>query len=38
MEGAGDSARSSVLHGDHVVADAGVEGLEFEVKHSGVAV
>jgi ATP-dependent Clp protease ATP-binding subunit ClpB len=28
----------SVLHGDHVVVDAGAEGLEFEVQHSAVAV
>ncbi len=28
----------SVLHGDHVVVDAGTEGLEFKVQHSAVAV
>ena len=28
----------SVLHGDHVVVDAGAEGLEFEVQHSAAAV
>jgi ATP-dependent Clp protease ATP-binding subunit ClpB len=27
----------SVLHGDHVVVDAGAEGLVFEVQHSAVA-
>ena len=28
----------SVLHGDHVVVDAGAEGLEFKVQHSAAAV
>jgi ATP-dependent Clp protease ATP-binding subunit ClpB len=28
----------SVLHGDHVVVDAGAEGLEFQVQHSAAAV
>jgi ATP-dependent Clp protease ATP-binding subunit ClpB len=28
----------SVLHGDHVMVDAGKEGLEFRVQRSGVAV
>jgi ATP-dependent Clp protease ATP-binding subunit ClpB len=28
----------SVLHGDHVVVDAGAEGLDFKVQHSAVAV
>jgi hypothetical protein len=27
-----------VLHGDHVVVDAGAEGLEFKVQHSAAAV